>query len=119
MTDQTFDGGTAAGWIFVTGLSDYGDRRGFAGDVGQQTEILLQRLSSILQQRGGNLKDVLKCNVYLSDIRTFQQMNDVFARFFPNEPPARTTVQAGLSSPDQLVEIDAVAFLEKDIAPDA
>ncbi|MEO0762120.1 MAG: RidA family protein, partial [Pseudomonadota bacterium] len=71
-------------------------------------------MAAVLAARGGSLDDVLKCNVYLADIRTFQAMNDVFARHFPADPPARTTVEARLADPHWLVEIEAVAFLGED-----
>ena len=60
---------------------------------------------------GATMDDVVKCNVYLADIRAFQAMNDVFAEFFPHDPPARTTVQALLADADMLVEIEAIAYL--------
>jgi enamine deaminase RidA (YjgF/YER057c/UK114 family) len=56
--------------------------------------------------------DVLKCNVYLADIRGFQAMNAVFAEFFASDPPARTTVQAALAEPEMLVEIEAIAYVD-------
>ena len=51
-------------------------------------------VESVLREGGATLADVLKCNVYLADIRYFQAMNEVFAAFFREDPPARTTVQA-------------------------
>ena len=56
---------------------------------------------------------MLKCNVYLADIRYFQAMNAVFAEFFAEDPPARTTVQAALAEPEMLVEIEAIAYVEE------
>jgi enamine deaminase RidA (YjgF/YER057c/UK114 family) len=54
----------------------------------------------------------LKCNVYLADIRHFQAMNEEFAKAFPTNPPARTTVQAPMAEPEMLVEIEAIALAE-------
>ena len=68
-------------------------------------------MESVLREGGATLEDVLKCNVYLADIRYFQAMNDVFASFFPAQPPARTTVQAPLADPEMLVEIEAIAWI--------
>jgi reactive intermediate/imine deaminase len=82
------------------------------GDVGAQTEQTLRNVEAVVKEAGGNLSDVLKCNVYLSDMRYFQAMNDVFARFFPSDPPARTTVEARLAEPEMLVEIEAIAYLD-------
>ena len=81
------------------------------GDPGAQTRQVLENVTSILEAGGATRSDVMKCNVYLSDIRYFQAMNDVFAEFFPSDPPARTTVEARLATPDMLVEIEAIAWV--------
>jgi len=65
----------------------------------------------VLAQAGAGFGDVVKCTVYLADIRYFAAMNAVFAEFFPNDPPARTTVQAALAEPEMLVEIEAMAYV--------
>lgn len=80
------------------------------GDPAAQTRQVLENVSAVLREGGATLADVMKCNVYLSDIRHFQAMNDVFAEFFPTDPPARTTVEARLATPEMLVEIEAIAW---------
>ena len=82
------------------------------GDVRAQTRQVLKNIKSILAEGGATMSDVLKCNVYLADIRHFQLMNEEFARAFPIDPPARTTVQAPLAEPEMLVEIEAIAYVE-------
>jgi reactive intermediate/imine deaminase len=81
------------------------------GDAAEQTRQVLRNVQSVLEAGGATLGDVMKCNVYLADIRHFQAMNDVFAEFFASEPPARTTVQAALAEPEMLVEIEAIAWV--------
>lgn len=106
-------GAMAQGWIFTAGQVAW-DARGVLvgiGDVRAQTRQVLSNVASILAEAGGSMSDVLKCNVYLADIRYFQAMNEVFAEVFATEPPARTTVQAALAEPEMLVEIEAVAFV--------
>ena len=83
------------------------------GDVRAQTRQVLSNIESILREGGASMSDVLKCNVYLADIRDFQAMNEEFAKAFPTDPPARTTVQAALAEKEMLVEIEAIAFLGK------
>jgi reactive intermediate/imine deaminase len=83
------------------------------GDVRAQTRQVLGNIESILREGGASMSDVLKCNVYLADIRDFQAMNDEFAKAFPTDPPARTTVQAALAEKEMLVEIEAIAYLGK------
>lgn len=81
------------------------------GDATAQTKQVLSNVESVLREGGAVWADVLKCNVYLADIRNFQAMNDVFASFFSSDPPARTTVQAALAEPEMLVEIEAIAWV--------
>lgn len=83
------------------------------GDVRAQTRQVLSNIESILREGGASMADVLKCNVYLADIRDFQAMNEEFAKAFPTDPPARTTVQAALAEKEMLVEIEAIAYLGK------
>lgn len=103
----------AGGWMFVSGCAptDAAGRLVGPNDVAAQTAQVLETLTARLAARGGSRADVLKCNVYLADIRGFAAMNEVFARYFPEEPPARTTVESRLADPGWLVEISAVAFL--------
>jgi 2-iminobutanoate/2-iminopropanoate deaminase len=103
---------TRGGWIFISGLTPYEQdgKVGYEADVAAQTVAILENLTAKLKEHEADRTDVLKCNVYLADIRSFQAMNDVFARYFPDAPPARTTVEARLPDPGQLVEISAVAF---------
>lgn len=82
------------------------------GDVREQTRQTLKNVLSVLAEGGARPADVLKCNVYLADIRYFQVMNEEFAKVFRKDPPARTTVQAALAEPEMLVEIEAVAYVE-------
>ena len=82
------------------------------GDVRAQTLQTLNNVKSVLVEGGAGLDDVVKCNVYLKDMGDFQTMNEVFASFFPEAPPARTTVQATLAEPEMLVEIEAIAYVE-------
>jgi len=106
-------GASAQGWIFTAGQVAWNDKGELVGigDVRAQTRQVLRNIASILAQAGGGMGDVLKCNVYLADIRGFQAMNDVFAEAFPVDPPARTTVQAALAEAEMLVEIEAIAFV--------
>ena len=69
---------------------------------------------AVLHEGGATVDDVLKCNVYLADIRDFETMNAEFAKVFAHDPPARTTVEARLAEPTMLVEIEAIAWVSKD-----
>lgn len=81
------------------------------GDVKSQTAQCLANIEAILQEAGSGKDDILKCVVFLSDIRYFQDMNEIYAEFFEGtDKPARSTVQAPLARPEMLVEIEAVAY---------
>ena len=81
------------------------------GDVAAQTRQTLKNVVAVLREGGASVDDVIKCNVYLADIRDFEMMNTEFAKVFPTDPPARTTVEARLAQPTMLVEIEAVAWV--------
>lgn len=81
------------------------------GDAGAQTRQVLENLRAVLEEGGAGLADVMKTTVYLADIGDFAAMNEVYAAFFGEDKPARTTVQAALARPEFLVEIEAVAVV--------
>ena len=101
-------------YLFTAGQVGWNDKGELVGvgDVRAQTRQVLRNIESILEEGGATFGDVVKCNVYLADIRHFQVMNEEFARAFPIDPPARTTVQAALAEPEMLVEIEAIAYIE-------
>ncbi len=107
-------GTAAAGFVFTAGQVAWNERGELVGlgDAAAQTRQVLSNIASILAQGGATFDDVLKCNVYLADMRYFAVMNAVFAEFFQSEPPARTTVQAALAEPEMLVEIEAIAYVQ-------
>jgi 2-iminobutanoate/2-iminopropanoate deaminase len=80
-------------------------------DVESQTEQVFRNLQAILQAAGTDLQHVLRCGVFIVDMRDFEKMNAVYARVFGEHRPARTTVQvAALPVTGLRVEIDAVAY---------
>jgi 2-iminobutanoate/2-iminopropanoate deaminase len=79
--------------------------------VAAQTAQCLANVEAILQAAGSSLQHVLRCGVFLLDMREFKLMNGVYARVFGEHRPARTTVQvAGLPGEGLRVEIDAIAY---------
>ena len=80
-------------------------------DVETQTEQVFRNMRAILQAAGSDLQYVLRCGVFLVEMRDFEKMNAVYARVFGEHRPARTTVQvAALPDPSLRVEIDAIAY---------
>jgi len=78
-------------------------------DVTRQTEQILKNIEAVLQAAGFSLRDVVKVGVFLTDMRDFQAMNAVYARWFEAPYPARTTVAVAALPLEALVEIDVVA----------
>lgn len=102
----------ANGFVFVSGQGPVDPNTGeaFRGDIEQQTRIVLENVRAILEAAGSSMQKVVKSNVYLADISDFAAMNEVYAAFFPSDPPARTTIQAAHLPLDIGVEIDVIAL---------
>jgi 2-iminobutanoate/2-iminopropanoate deaminase len=77
--------------------------------VDVQAEQALSNLEAVLEEAGTSLDNVLKTTVFLDDIEDFEAMNDTYASFFDDEPPARSAVEAGRLPKGMAVEIEAVA----------
>ena len=99
--------------VFVSGQAGRDPATGKLGpDVTAQTEQALKNIAAILEAAGSSLQHVLRCGVFLVDMKEFPKMNEVYARAFGAHRPARTTVEvSGLPGDGLLVEIDAVAVL--------
>ena len=81
------------------------------GDVAAQTEQALQNLAAILEEAGSSLDKLVKTSVFLQDLGDFAAMNEVYARYAGDRPPARSTFQVAKLPSGALVEIEAVAHL--------
>jgi len=97
--------------LFVSGQIPIDPATGqiVAGDIEMQTERVLKNLAAILEAAGSSLSQVLKTTVYLKDLEEFVRMNEVYARFFGEQPPARATVQVARLFRDVRVQIEAIA----------
>jgi 2-iminobutanoate/2-iminopropanoate deaminase len=82
------------------------------GDIAAQTERVLENLKAVLQAAGSSLELVLKTTVFLKDMGEFAKMNEVYARFFPADAPARATVEAARLPRDVRVEIECIAAVK-------
>lgn len=83
------------------------------GGIEKQTERVLKNLEAVLEAAHASLKNVVKTTVYLADLGEFQQMNEVYARYFSSWKPARATVEVGRLPMGARVEIEAVAIVEE------
>jgi 2-iminobutanoate/2-iminopropanoate deaminase len=82
-----------------------------AGGIVEQTEQVLLNLTAVFEAAGVSMSQVVKTTVFLVDMDDFTAMNEVYARFFGAEPPARATVQAARLPRDARVEIEAIAVI--------
>ncbi len=96
----------ANGFVFVAGQAAVNPDTNELelGDIRSETRRTLENIKAILESAGSSLKDVVRVGVFLSDMKNFDAMNEVYREYFPVDPPARTTV--GASLPRIKVEID-------------
>jgi 2-iminobutanoate/2-iminopropanoate deaminase len=105
----------AGDFVFVSGMGpiDPQTNQLSTGDIRHETRLVLQNIRTILEGCGASLADVVQCRVFLDDRNDFQAMNSVYAEFFGEAKPARTTIQAVLPAEGMKVEIDCVAYQPK------
>ncbi|MGH9493013.1 MAG: RidA family protein [Terriglobales bacterium] len=101
----------ANGFVFVSGQVALDPKTGamVGSDVAAQTDRVLQNLRAIVEAAGSDLDRVVKTTVYLRSMADFAAMNEVYAKYFKGEPPARATVAVAGLPKDALVEIDVIA----------
>ena len=79
------------------------------GDIAGQTEQIIKNMKIILEETGSDLEHVVKTLVFVKDIDECAKFNEVYKQYFPNDPPARSTMQVGKFNGDMVIEIEAVA----------
>lgn len=101
----------SSGFIFVSGQVPLDPKTGefVGGDIRQQTERVLENVKGVLEGAGSNLHHVIKTTVFLKNFNDFGAMNDVYARYFPTAPPARSTVEVARLPKDALIEVEVIA----------
>lgn len=99
--------------VFVSGqLALEPDHDGIVGDsIQEQTEQVFQNLAAILNEAGSGVDKLVKTTVYLVNLGDFQGMNEVYARWVGDRPPARATIEISALPSGALVEIEAIAHL--------
>jgi len=102
----------AGGLVFVSGQIPLDPETGqvVEGGIKAQAERVLDSLRAILNASGSGLESVVKTTVFLTDLGNFAEVNEVYARFFPQAPPARATVQVAALPRGVGIEIEAVAL---------
>ncbi len=102
----------ANGFVFCSGQIPIDPLTGqfVPGGIAEQTEQVLKNLSKVLEAAGSGLNRVVKTTVFLVDMQEFAAMNEVYGKFFSEQPPARATVEASRLPRDARVEIEAIAL---------
>jgi 2-iminobutanoate/2-iminopropanoate deaminase len=100
------------GFVFISGQVAFDPATGqlVEGDVARQTARVLDNLKAIAEAAGTSLEKVVKATVFLQDMNDFTAMNEVYARYFAKNPPARSTVEVARLPRDVRVEIDIIAL---------
>jgi 2-iminobutanoate/2-iminopropanoate deaminase len=83
-----------------------------AGGIAEQTERVLGNLGAVLAAGGAGFEHVVRTTIYLVDLADFAKVNEIYARAFPGDPPARATVQVAALPRGARVEIDAIAVMD-------
>jgi 2-iminobutanoate/2-iminopropanoate deaminase len=106
----------AGGLVFASGQIPLDPRTGsmVEGSIAEQTEQVLRNLTAVLEAAGSRLEQVVKTTVFLADMNDFAAMNEVYGRYFKENPPARATVQAARLPRDARVEIEVIALAGKE-----
>jgi len=101
------------GLVFTSGQIPLDPKTGemVSGDIKQETKQVLENLKAVLEGAGSDLTKVIKTTVYLKDMKDFSLMNEVYAGYFKQNPPTRTTIAAADLPKGAKIEIDAVAVI--------
>jgi 2-iminobutanoate/2-iminopropanoate deaminase len=92
--------------LFLSGVGAH-----FEGDIKAHTKHVLDEIKGRLEANGSSMEKVLKCTVFLADLKDYKAMNEVFQGSFGPEPPVRTTVSVAGVPGNSLVEIDVIAYI--------
>jgi 2-iminobutanoate/2-iminopropanoate deaminase len=103
----------ANGFVFVSGqiALDPKTQQIVEGGISFQTERVLENMKAIVEAAGSAMHQVVKITVFLADMTEFGAMNEVYSRYFPNNPPARSTIEASRLPRNVRVEIECIALL--------
>ena len=102
----------AGNFLFLSGQIPLDPASGelVKGDIRQGTKRVLENLKGVLESQDLGMEDVVKVTIFLKDIGNFNQVNEVYATYFPSSPPARSTVEVARLPRDAGIEIEAIAL---------
>jgi 2-iminobutanoate/2-iminopropanoate deaminase len=103
----------SGGFVYCSGQVglDPGSGQLVAGGIREETRRVLDNLAAVLKAAGSSTARVVRCTVYLKSLADFAAMNEVYGQYFPQDPPARATVEVARLPKDALVEIDCIGTI--------
>ena len=103
----------AGNFLFLSGQVPLDPKTGelVKGDIRKQTRQVLENLKGVLESENLEMKDLVKVTIFLKDIGNFNQVNEVYAAYFPSSPPARSTVEVTRLPRDAEIEMEAIALI--------
>ena len=102
----------AGGFLFITGMDPMDLEKGLIimDDIDKATELILENMKKLLKSVGSSMDRVVKVTIFMKDMADFQRMNAVYARYFPEKPPARTCVAVKEVPGNFQLKIEAIAI---------
>jgi len=103
----------AGNFLFLSGQIPLDPKTGnlMKGDIQKQTRQVLENIKGVLESQELRMENVVKTTLFLKDIANFNQVNEVYATYFPSSPPARSTVEVTKLPRDADMEIEAIALI--------
>ncbi|MBN1592641.1 MAG: RidA family protein [Candidatus Coatesbacteria bacterium] len=108
---------SAGGFIFVSGQVAIDPKAGklIEGTIVEQTRQIMKNIGAILEKAGASYSDIVKCDIFVTDLGQFKAINAVYAEFFESEPPARATIEVSALPLGVNVEIAAIAYVSSQV----
>ncbi len=102
----------AGGFLFLTGIDPIDLEKGLiiTDDIAKATEVVMENMKRSLESVGSSMAKVVKVNVFLRDMGDFARLNEVYARYFPEQPPARTCVAVKEVPGNFQLKVEAIAI---------
>lgn len=103
----------ANGMLYISGQIPIDPATGVLSraPISEQTELVMKNIGEILKEAGCSFDNVIKYSVFLKDLNNFSAMNEIFSRYYPENPPARATVEVARLPLDADIEIETIAVL--------
>ena len=103
----------AGNFLFLSGQIPLDPKTGelVKGDIGQQTQQVLENIRGVLESQELGMEDVVKVTIFLKNIGDFSRVNEVYGTYFSSSPPARSTVEVARLPRDADIEIEAIAVI--------